>query len=97
MSHRDTVIYEAEEVEAGRMSIYDCEYPDEVIDEMTSSDFDSEGYNIQHNMDWDNIDYNPQANNNQNSNQNNNDKTICGICCLLFIIFWFFSLITYHP
>ncbi|MBR0472702.1 MAG: hypothetical protein IJI98_08430 [Methanosphaera sp.] len=94
MSHRSTVIYEAEEVEAGRLSIEDCEYPEEVLNELSGSDFDSRGYIIPHNMNWDNnYDYKPQENN----EQNNHDKTCLGICCLLFLIFWFFSVLTYHP
>ncbi len=38
--------------------------------------------------------------NSNSDNQNNgggHEKTCCGICFLLFLIFWLFSIITYNP
>ncbi|MBE6485984.1 MAG: hypothetical protein E7Z85_03980 [Methanosphaera stadtmanae] len=94
MSNRETIGFEADEVEAGRLSIFDCEYPNEVEDELGHSEFDSRGYIIKPERNWNR---NNNHHNKRNSGENNNEKTCCGICFLFFIIFWIYCVITYNP
>lgn len=97
MSNRETILFEADEVEAGQMSIYECEYPDEVLDEIGYYEFDADGYIIEQRMNWNNANTDYNSNNQQKEEDKNNGKTCCGICFLLFIIFLLFSIINYHP
>lgn len=93
MSNIETIEYEADEVEAGRMSLEDCEYPNEVEDYLSLYDFDSDGYVINH----DNNNYNNSQNNYKNNESNGgHEKTVCTICLLLFVIFFFFCLVQYN-
>ena len=54
-------------------------------------DYDLEERSYNPNYSDNNVQYNKQPENQENSN----GKYI--ICCLLFLLFWLFSLITYHP
>ena len=94
MSNRETILYETDEVEEGNMSIEDCEFPNEVEDELINPDFDSDGYVINHNIKGNNINYNNGHDSEKNSGH---EKTCCGICLLIFLIFFIYSKITFNP
>ena len=96
MSNIETIEFEADEVEAGRMSLNECEYPCEVEDYLASYDFDSRGYIIKHEYNPNNFNNNFQNSNQNEKSDNGHEKTVCGICLLLFLIFWFFSWISYN-
>lgn len=75
---------EADRVYEGYISIHDCVYPDEVMDVLGDADFDSRGYIIRHDL---NYNYNNYENRDNPQKPKDYDKYICG-CCLLLIVLW---------
>ncbi len=89
MMSRDDVMWEAGEVENGRLNLNDCDYPDEVEEELGAMNFDSRGNYRRSSPNW------SQMNSNQNNNQkkDNGDKDFYMMCCGVLLILLIFSII----
>ena len=89
MMSRDDVLWEADEVEHGRLNLNNCDYPDEVEDELGAMNFDSRGNYRRSSPNW------SQMNSNQNNNQkkDNGDKDFYMMCCGVLLILLIFSII----
>lgn len=89
MMSRDDVLWEADEVEHGRLNLNNCDYPDEVEDELGAMNFDSRGNYRRPSPNW------SQMNSNQNNNQkkDNGDKDFYMMCCGVLLILLIFSII----
>ena len=90
MMSRDDVMWEAGEVENGRLNLNDCDYPDEVEEELGAMNFDSRGNYRRSSPNW------SQMNSNQNNNnqkKDNGDKDFYMMCCGVLLILLIFSII----
>jgi len=83
---RDDALWEADEVRQGRLNLNQCDYPEEVEDELGPMNFDSYGNYRRPTPDWDNM------NHNQNHDPHEDDKEFYKCCCGLFLLLLLFSI-----
>lgn len=85
MSYSDSIDDEIEEVECGMKSIDDCDYYDNVSDELRYSQFDDDGYIIDETRNYSSFDEN--RNNNQLREKPTKNSSTCMIITIIFLIF----------
>ena len=91
MSYSDSIDDEIEEVECGMKSIDDCDYYDNVSDELRYSQFDDEGYIIDETRSNSSIERN--SNNNQLNEKPVKNSSTCILIAVIFIIFMVWCLV----
>ena len=91
MSYSDSIDDEIEEVECGMKSIDDCDYYDNVSDELRYSQFDDEGYIIDETRSNSSIEGN--SNNNQLNEKPVKNSSTCILIAVIFIIFMVWCLV----